>query len=268
MSAAAHGLSRAWRIGAPLAVGAVIVAAWQLVVSAFALPPWLVPSPRAVVETLVRDRALLAASLGVTLTVALCAFALAVAVGVAIAVACAQSRVVEASLMPWAILLQVTPIVAIAPLVIIWVRDTRLALVLCATVVALFPVISSTTQGLRSVDPNLRDLFRLQHATRWQRLWRLQLPSALPYFFAGLRIASGLALIGAVVAEFVAGTGGQGAGLAYLILVSGIELNVPRLFAALVLIAATGVAFYLAVGALARLALGAWHESERPVDAR
>jgi NitT/TauT family transport system permease protein len=166
------------------------------------------------------------------------------------------------SLFPYAILLQVTPIVAIAPLIIIWVRDTRIALILCAVVVALFPIISNTTLGLRSVDPDLLNLFRLSRATRWQTLWRLRVPGALPYFFGGLRIASGLALIGAVVAEFVAGTGGQGAGLAYQILLSGIQLNIPRLFAALVLIALAGVAMFAATVVVSRLALVRWHESE------
>ena len=151
---------------------------------------------------------------------------------------------------------------AIAPLIIIWVQDTRTALVLCAVVVAIFPIVSDTTLGLRSVDPRLIDLFRMNRATRFQLLWRLRIPSALPYFFGGLRIASGLALIGAVVAEFVAGTGGQGAGLAYQILMAGIQLNIPRLFAALVLITLAGVAFYSVALLLSQLALGHWHESE------
>jgi NitT/TauT family transport system permease protein len=166
------------------------------------------------------------------------------------------------SLFPYAVLLQVTPIVAIAPLIIIWVHDTRIALILCAVVVAIFPIVSNTTLGLRSVDPGLVNLFRLHRATRWQLLWRLRVPSALPYFFGGLRIASGLALIGAVVAEFVAGTGGQGAGLAYQILLAGIQLNIPRLFAALLLITLCGVGLFAAVELVSRVALARWHESE------
>ena len=255
-------LPRAVRIIAPVVVALAMLALWQGIVTWWALPPWLVPSPRAVLDTSIADRALLWSSLMVTVTIALAAFALAIVVGTTIALAFAQSRWIEASFFPYAILLQVTPIVAIAPLIIIWVRDTRVALVLCATVVALFPVIANTTLGLRSVDPGLRDLFRLQRATRWQVLWRLKVPSALPYFFGGLRIASGLALIGAVVAEFVAGTGGQGAGLAYQILMAGIQLNVPRLFAALLLIAAAGVALFVVVDAVSRIALAQWHESE------
>jgi len=249
-------------IVAPLAVGALVLLAWQLLVKVFEVPEYLVPSPLRVARALVEDRELLAASLWVTVKITLAAFALAVVAGTAAAFLFVQSRWIERSLFPYAVLLQVTPIVAIAPLIIIWVRDIEAALVLCATIVAIFPVISNTTLGLKSVDPGLADLFRLHHATRWQTLARLRIPGALPYFFGGLRIASGLALIGAVVAEFVAGTGGNGAGLAYQILIAGFQLNVPRLFAALFLIAVTGVVLFVAMAALSRLALRGWHESE------
>ena len=254
--------ARAWQLAAPAAVLLLAVAGWQALVSAYDLPPWLVPSPATVARTLVEDRALLLASLGVTLRIALAALLWAVLAGVALSLLFVQSRWLEMSLFPYAVLLQVTPIVAIAPLVIIWVKDMQVALVLCATVVAIFPIIANTTLGLRSVDPGLLALLRLHRASRWQVLWRLRIPSSLPYFFGGLRIASGLALIGAVVAEFVAGTGGAGAGLAYQILLAGIQLNVPRLFAALVLITLAGVAMFAAVSWLTRLALRRWHESE------
>ena len=173
-----------------------------------------------------------------------------------------QSRLIETALFPYAVLLQVTPIVAIAPLIIIWFKDPTLSLVICATIVALFPVISNTTLGLRSINPGLMSYFKLNRATRWQTLVRLRIPSALPYFFGGLRIASGLALIGAVVAEFVAGTGGTGTGLAYQILQAGYQLNIPRMFAALVLITLTGVLLFAAMALLSKWALGGWHESE------
>ena len=254
------------RWAAPVTVAIVALAVWQALVVAWGVPAYLVPSPLRVAQTLVADRALLLESLGVTVGIALAALAAATLLGTAIALLFVQSRWIEASLFPYAILLQVTPIVAIAPLIIIWVRDTRTALILCATVVAIFPIISNTTLGLRSVDPGLVNLFRLNRATRWQTLTRLRIPSALPYFFGGLRIAGGLSLIGAVVAEFVAGTGGQGAGLAYQILLAGIQLNIPRLFAALVLIALAGVAFFAATVWVARLALSRWHESELGPD--
>ena len=257
---------RGWRIVAPIVVLALAIGAWQVLVDAYDLPVWLVPSPATVARALVADRELLLASLGVTLRIALFALALAVLLGVAAALLFVQSRWLEASLFPYAVLLQVTPVVAIAPLVIIWVKDLDWALVLCATVVAIFPIIANTTLGLRSVDPGLLDLFRMGRASRWQVLWRLRIPTSLPYFFGGLRIASGLALIGAVVAEFVAGTGGAGAGLAYQILLAGIQLNVPRLFAALVLITLTGVAMFAVVAWVSRMALRRWHETELAGD--
>jgi NitT/TauT family transport system permease protein len=250
------------RVLLPLAVGAAFVALWHVLVVAFEVPRYIVPSPLAVAETMAAEWTLLAQSLWVTMKVTLYALALAVVLGTLVAFVFVQSRWIEDSLFPYAVLLQVTPIVAVAPLVIIWVRDTELALVICATLVAIFPVISNTTLGLRSVDPGLAELFRLNRATRLQTLLRLRVPGALPYFFAGLRVASGLALIGAVVAEFVAGTGGAGAGLAYQILLAGLQVNIPRLFAALVLITLAGVLLFAATVFLSRLALGKWHESE------
>jgi NitT/TauT family transport system permease protein len=261
---AAHPLLR---IGAPLLVGAFALMLWQLVVSVYAVPVYIVPSPLAVLRALVDDRALLLHSLGVTLGIALTALAASIVLGVLVALLFVRSRWIEMSLFPYAVLMQVTPIIAIAPLIIIWVKNTWLALVMCAVVVAIFPIISNTTLGLRSVDPALLNLFRICRATRSQILFRLRIPSSLPYFFGGLRIASGLSLIGAVVAEFVAGTGGQGAGLAYQILLAGIQLNIPRLFAALTLITLSGVVFFAVTVWVSRLALARWHESEiSPAD--
>jgi NitT/TauT family transport system permease protein len=166
------------------------------------------------------------------------------------------------------VILQVTPIVAIAPLIIIWVDDVRAALLICAWIVAFFPILSNTTVGLNSTDRNLLDLFRLYGASRWQVLWRLKLPSAMPYFLAGLRISGGLALIGAIVAEFVAGTGGAASGLAYRILESGYQLQIPRMFAALVLVSGTGIAIFMALSLLSHLLLRHWHESADAGDPR
>jgi NitT/TauT family transport system permease protein len=250
----------------PLAVALALLALWQALVMVFEVPPYLVPSPWLVAQVMVQDFALLAAALGNTLWVTLLAFASATLLGVLIAFAFVQSRAIETALFPYAVLLQVTPIVAIAPLIIIWVQEPTAALVICATLVALFPIIANTTLGLRSVNPGLLAYFRLQRATRWQVLLRLRIPSALPYFFGGLRISSGLALIGAVVAEFVAGTGGSGTGLAYQILQSGYQLNIPRMFAALALIALAGVVLFAAMAGLSRWALAGWHDSEAEAE--
>ena len=250
------------RLGAPTLLGVLLIALWQAVCTFFEVPSYLVPSPLEIAQTLVADWALLSAALMTTLKITFAAFVLAVVLGVAAAFLFVQSRMIEVSLFPYAIILQVTPIVAIAPLIIIWVKDPIPAMVICATIVALFPIISNTILGLRSVNPGLKNLFKLNRATRWQTLMRLRVPSALPYFFGGLRISSGLALIGAVVAEFVAGTGGTASGLAYQILQSGFQLNIPRLFAALLLITATGIVLFMAMSAQSKWALADWHESE------
>jgi len=254
---------RVQRLVYPLLIGALLLAIWQGLVSGFDLPPYIVPSPRVMMQTLVSDWAPLGLSLLVTLKITVLAFVLAVVAGTLISFLFVQSERIEMALFPYAVLLQVTPIVAVAPLIIIWVKDPTAAMTICAALVALFPVISNTTLGLRSVDPDLLSYFKLNRASRWQILLRLRLPSALPYFFGGLRISSGLALIGAIVAEFVAGTGGTGAGLAYQILQAGFQLNIPRMFAALLLISLTGVALFALMAWLSRVALGPWHASEQ-----
>ncbi len=196
-----------------------------------------------------------------TLRITLAALAAAAVLGGAIALLFSLSRLLEISLFPYAVILQVTPIVAIAPLIIIWVQQPFLALLVCAWIVAFFPIVANTTVGLNSADRNLLALFRLYGASPAQTLRYLRLPTALPYFLAGLRISGGLALIGAVVAEFVAGTGGAETGLAFRILEAGYRLAIPRLFAALFLLSMTGIAIYLAIDLLSRLALRHWHES-------
>ncbi len=256
------GRERVRRVLYPAIVAVVLLSIWQALVVAFELPPYLVPSPAQVARTLVSDRVALGMALFSTVEVTVLAFIVAVVVGVLISFAFVQSRAVETALFPYAVLLQVTPIVAVAPLIIVWVKDPIASMVLCAALVALFPVIANTTLGLRSVDPDLQSYFRLNHATRTQTLLRLRIPSALPYFFGGLRISSGLALIGAVVAEFVAGTGGASAGLAYQIMQAGFRLDIARMFAALLLIALTGVALFAVMAWVSRAALGSWHSSE------
>lgn len=253
---------RVQRVVYPALVGLLLMALWQGMVTALQLPPYLVPSPVLMFKTLMTDWVPLSLSLWVTVKITLISFGVATVAGVLISFLFVQSKLIETALFPYAVLLQVTPIVAVAPLIIIWVKDPMGSMVICAALVALFPIISNTTLGLRSVEPDLQSYFKLNRATRWQTLVRLRIPSALPYFFGGLRISSGLALIGAVVAEFVAGTGGTGAGLAYQILQAGFQLNIPRMFAALLLISLTGVALFALMAWLSRAALGGWHASE------
>jgi NitT/TauT family transport system permease protein len=225
------------------------------------IPPYILPGPFLVAKTLVSDWGTLWPALVVTLTITLQALLAAVLVGVLLALLFSLSRWIELSLFPYAIILQVTPIVAIAPLIIAWVDDVNVSLLFCAWLVAFFPILSNTVLGLRSVDRNLLDLFGLYGASRWRTLLDLRLPAALPYFLGGLRISGGLALIGAVVAEFVAGSGGRESGLAYRILESGYQLKIPRMFAALVLISAAGIAIYMLLSLVSHLLLRRWHES-------
>ncbi len=246
---------------APLVVGILVLGGWEAAVRDFDIAPYVLPGPVAIWHALLEDAPLLFSSLLVTLKIALLALLAAVTLGGLLAVVFAQSPWLERALFPYAVVLQVTPIVAIAPLILIWVEDVTFSLLVCAWIVAFFPVLSNTVLGLNSADRNLQELFRLYRATRWQTLWLLRLPSALPYFLAGLRIAGGLALIGAVVAEFVAGAGGTGSGLAFRILEAGYQLKIPRMFAALALISACGIAIFAVLGGVQHLLLRHWHES-------
>jgi NitT/TauT family transport system permease protein len=251
---------RVLRVGLPVMVMALGLLAWDLVVRAFAIPPFVLPAPGLVVATLIVDSGLLGHSLLVTLLTTFEGFLLAAVGGIGLAVLFSQSRLIEYSLYPYAVILQVTPIVAIAPLLLIYLPQP-LAVLACAWIVAFFPVLANTTLGLQSVDHNLLALFELYKASRWQLLWNLKLPSALPHMLAGLRIAGGLSLIGAVVAEIAAGSAGAGSGLAYRIAESGYRLNIPRMFAALLLLSLAGIAIFFVLSALSHLALRHWHES-------
>ena len=242
-------------------LGAFLLTLWEIIVRAENIPPYILPGPPAIAASLWTDGPSLFSSLLVTLRVTLAALAAAAILGGSIAVLFSLSRILELSLFPYAVILQVTPIVAIAPLIIIWVQQPFLALLVCAWIVAFFPIVANTTVGLNSADRNLLALFRLYGASRVQILRYLKLPTALPYFLAGLRISGGLALIGAVVAEFVAGTGGTETGLAFRILEAGYRLAIPRLFAALFLLSLTGIVIYLVLDALSRVLLRHWHES-------
>lgn len=252
--------ARSLRVGLPIVVFILVVLCWDLLVRAFAIPPYVLPSPGLVLATLIADAGLLWRSLLVTLTLTFEGFLLAAVGGILLAIAFNQWRLVDYSFYPYAVILQVTPIVAIAPLLLIYLPQP-LAVLVCAWIVAFFPVLANTTLGLNSVDHNLLALFELYKASRWQVLWNLKLPSALPQMLTGLRIAGGLSLIGAVVAEIAAGSAGAGSGLAYRIAESGYRLNIPRMFAALLLLSLAGVAIFFALSAVSYLALRRWHES-------
>ncbi len=250
----------AMRYGPPVVAFLAMLAAWEAYVRLRDVPPYILPAPSLVLETLVADRGILLPALLVTLKTTLSALAAAVLGGVGLAVLFAQWKWVERSFLPFAIVLQVTPIVAIAPLLLIYL-EAPAAVLVCAFLVAFFPILANTAQGLASADRNLADLFKLYRATRWQTLVYLRLPAALPYFLGGLRIGGGLALVGAIVAELAAGNAGKGAGLAFRIAEAGYRLNIPRMFAALALISAAGIAIFAALSGLSAYLLGRWHDS-------
>ena len=251
---------RVLRIVLPVLMLALGLLIWHVVVRVYQIPAYVLPGPGLVAATLIADWSLLWNSLLVTLVTTFEGFALAAIGGIALAILFNQSRLVEYSLYPYAVILQVTPVVAIAPLLLIYLPQ-HAAVLACAWIVAFFPVLANTTLGLNSVDHNLAALFELYRASRWRVLWKLKLPAALPQMLAGLRIAGGLSLIGAVVAEIAAGSAGAGSGLAYRIAESGYRLNIPRMFAALVLLSVAGIAIFFALSLLTHLALRRWHES-------
>jgi NitT/TauT family transport system permease protein len=255
------GIARDWPpIVLPIATLGLAILAWDLVVRINQIPPFILPGPGLVAATLIADWAVLGESLLVTLTTASEGFALAAVGGIALAVLFNQSRALEHAFYPFAVILQVTPVVAIAPLLLIYLPQ-QAAVLACAWIVAFFPILANTTLGLNSVDRNLADLFALYGASWLAVLLRLKLPTALPFILGGLKIAGGLSLIGAVVAEIVAGSAGAGSGLAYRIAESGYRLNIPRMFAALILLSVAGIAIFLALSLASHLVLRRWHES-------
>ncbi|HEY4264349.1 MAG TPA: ABC transporter permease [Micropepsaceae bacterium] len=260
-------VSRTLRLLLPLALGVAVLALWEGLVAAYDIPRFVLPAPSAIWAALIADFPSLMASLWTTLRITLLAFLLAVVSGVALAVFFSQSRIVEMALYPYAVILQVTPVVAIAPLIVIWVGFAHidLALLILAWIVAFFPILSGTTLGLRSADHNLVDLFRLHGASNWQILTRLRLPTALPFLLNAMKTSGGLALIGTVVAEYGAGSG-TATGLAWRIVEAGNRLQIATMFAALFLLAALGVMIFFALALVEYLVLRKWHESALKKD--
>ena len=238
--------------------GALLAAvfAWEAVVRIYDIQPVILPSPSLIVATLIKDWRTLLSSLEVTLSITFEALAAATIGGFLLALVFAQSRVIERAFFPFAVIMQVTPIISIAPLLLVYLTSGEAVLV-CAFLVAFFPILANTALGLSSVDHNLVDLFQLYRASRWRQLLWLRIPASLPYFLGGL------ALIGAIVAEIAAGSAGQGAGLAFRIVESGYRLNIPRMFAALLLISVTGIAIFVTLSAFSHLLLHRWHDSAR-----
>lgn len=248
-------------IAIPLGTLLALLVLWEISVRAFGIPPQALPSPSLILRTMADDASLLFNSLLVTLRIAFLALAIAAAAGIALAILFSLSRFAELALFPLAVILQVTPVIAIAPLLIVYMEPDN-AVLACAALVAFFPVLSNTALGLASADRQLRDLFALYDAPSWKEILWLRLPAALPHIFGSLRIAGGLALVGAVVGEIAAGSAGAGSGLAWRIMEAGHRVNIPRMYAALLLLALAGVAIFALFSWLQNLALRRWHPSE------
>ncbi|MEG0922998.1 MAG: ABC transporter permease [Comamonas sp.] len=250
------------RVFVPIAIIAALLLLWEVLVRVNEVPHYILPAPSLILKTLFENWDTLASALWFTVKLTVLALVAAIVGGVLLAIAFSLFKWVEIGFFPIAVILQVTPVIAIAPLILIYVDSTMTALLLCAWIVAFFPILSNTVIGLKSADSNLRDLFELYQATPWQRFRYLLVPSALPYFMAGLKIAGGLSLVGAVVAEFTAGTAGRETGLASRILESSFRTEIPMMFAALLLVSLLGIVIFVIFAALSRTVLGHWHESE------
>lgn len=250
----------------PMGMGVLVLLLWEYLARSIPISEHLFPSPSRIWRALVEDWPLLSEALLVTLRITVTAFIAAIVGASLLAILFSTSKWVEMTLYPYAVIMQVTPIVAIAPLLIIWIDNTSAALLACAWLIAFFPILSNTVVGLASADHHLLDLFQLYGASPLQTLLRLRIPSAMPYFLAGVRISGGLSLVGAIVAEFVAGAGGEGSGLAFRIMEAGYQLKTPRMFAALLLISATGVAIFLITSTVSKMILSRWHESTMERD--
>ena len=255
---------RLLRILLPLVLFAGLIWFWEWAVAYWQVKKFILPPPSSIAATFQADYASLLTSALATLKTTVTAFVLAVVSGIALAALFQSSRIAEAALSPYAVILQVTPVVAIAPLLLVWVGldNSWMAVLILAWIVAFFPVLANATAGLKAVDPNLRDLFRLYRASRWQTFSRLLFPSSLPYLLAGIKTAGGLALVGAVVAEFAAAAGNSG-GLAWRIVEAGNRLQTPRMFAALILLAVMGLVIYALLSLVEWLLLRRWHGDTR-----
>lgn len=253
---------RALEVFAPAALGLLVLAGWEWAVRFFGIQPFVLPAPSAITAAFAEHWPVLLSATWSTVQTTLLAFFCAFALGLGLAIVFVQSRTLERALYPYAVILQVTPVVSIAPFVLIWAGPDHpdRAVLILAVIVAFFPILSNAYAGLRAADRNLIDLFRLYGATRWQVLTRLLLPSALPQILTGARIGGGLALVGAVVAEMVAGSGAA-SGLAWRIVEAGNRLEIARMFAGLTLLTLLGIAIFYGIGWLERRLLKRWHDS-------
>jgi NitT/TauT family transport system permease protein len=247
--------------GPPVLVFVSLIVIWQIACTFFGVPRFLLPSPIDIAEAWWENQPGLTYSLLNTFVAALTGFALAIIVGMSLALLMSQSRLIERCIFPYAVLLQTIPIVAIAPLIVIWLGAGSPAVIAISFLISLFPIVTNTTAGLLSTDHNLVAMFELYNASWWQRMVKLKFPAALPYIMTGLRISAGLAVIGAIVGEFIAGIGGRGGGIGFVITEAAGRLRMPYLFAAALTSSLLGIAIFVMVSYASARFLRHWHES-------
>jgi len=234
---------------------------WELLIHVFDIKWYLLPPPTMIIGSIYSNFFSLMSSLAITLKVTLTALAMSVIISLCVAIIFYFSRIIEKTMMPITVVLQVTPIIAIAPLISIWVDNSEIATLICAFLVAFFPLLTNTITGLKSTEKNHLDLMKLYRANKIQLLRYVVLPNALPYFLSGLKISTGLALIGAIVGEFVIGPISGHSGLAYRIIESGYQLEIPKMFASVVLISITGILLFNSTRLISYFLLKKWHSS-------
>ncbi|WP_407647296.1 ABC transporter permease [Gracilibacillus oryzae] len=250
----------------PIIAFVVFLALWQSVPVLLGLEHYILPKPTDVVAAAIEDWSLLWPAVQITVVESVLGFFVSAVVGIGVSILLASSKVLERSIYPYAIVLQTIPVVAVAPIVVIWFGAGYNSIVVISFLIGFFPVISNTLMGLNSVDKNKDELFTLYNATKWQKMWKLRIPSALPYMMTGLKISCTLSIVGAIVGEYIAGIGGGKGGLGYSITVAAMQVKTSYLFACGIAAAILGIAFYLLVSMFSNYMLNSWHDSAIKAD--
>ena len=250
----------------PVAAFIIFISLWQAIPTLLDIKPFILPKPTDVVAAAIKDWDLLWPAMQITIVEAVIGFILSAIIGIGVSILLASSRIIEISLYPYAVILQTIPVIAIAPIVVIWFGSGFNSIVIISFLIGFFPIVSNTLMGLNSVDKNMVDLFQLYNASKWQTMWKLRIPAAMPYIMSGLKVSCTLSIIGAITGEYIAGIGGGKGGLGYAITVAAVQLKTPYLFACAIAGALFGIVFYLLVSFIARLVLSTWHESAIKVE--
>jgi NitT/TauT family transport system permease protein len=258
-------VGRALREAAPVVVVALLaIGLWYLLsATVYKGKGYLLPAPQEVGAAVLENAGVLALATLATLKEATLGYALAILLGIALAAVLSQSRLLERSIYPYAVLLQTVPVVAIAPLIVLWFGYNEFSVVVISFIMSLFPIVNNTLLGLRSTSGNLIELFALHRASRLVGFWKLRLPSALPHIIAGLRISAGLSVIGAIVGEFIIGSGNAQGGLGVQIVFAQGRMYTALLFAEVIAATLLGFLFFALVSAVGTRLLKHWHESAR-----